>query len=130
MCGNPTSAGPCPLPFGHHPLREHQVRDGYTGPSCTDEGEPAELSALEFRIDMADYLQSPAAAAPKPSTEKQLVARLAADPRAAWACLVSLETTGLHDIAQDLAEAIIKAGGRVPDGTEFAPDTPERLGGF
>jgi hypothetical protein len=55
VCGNPTSAGPCPLPFGHHPLREHQIRpDGYTGPACTDDGEPAELTALAYRVEFGD----------------------------------------------------------------------------
>lgn len=58
------------------------------------------------------------------SAKDRLVAALAKDPRAAYAAIVTLEDNGEHDMAVDLAAAVIAAGGRIPDGTEFMPDSP------
>lgn len=50
-CNNMTSAGPCPYPFGHHPVRECRVDEFPGRPACTDDGEPCELAAVEFLAD-------------------------------------------------------------------------------
>jgi hypothetical protein len=58
------------------------------------------------------------------STKERLVTALVKNPRAAYAAIAALEDNGEHDTAVDLAAAIIAAGGRIPDGIEFMPDSP------
>lgn len=58
------------------------------------------------------------------TAKERPAAALAKNPRAAYAAIVAIEDSGDQAAADNLAAAIIAAGGRIPDGTEFMPDHP------
>lgn len=58
------------------------------------------------------------------SAEERLAARLAQNPPAAYAAIVALQEGGMPELVAPLSLAIIAAGGRIPDGTEYWPDSP------
>lgn len=59
-----------------------------------------------------------------PPINPQLIAAMIANPKACWAAMAAMRDNGADKAADDLALAIIEAGGRIPDGAEFMPDFP------